>query len=112
MNAPALLEVRDLGRRFDLPRSVPWSRPEPLQALSGVSFSLQAGRSLGIVGESGSGKSTLARLVMALDRPSQGQVLFRGQNLHALARPGCVSCAPISRWCSRTLMVRWTRARR
>jgi len=85
MNAPALLEVRDLGRRFDLPRSVPWSRPEPLQALSGVSFSLQAGRSLGIVGESGSGKSTLARLVMALDRPTQGQVLFRGQNLHALA---------------------------
>lgn len=84
MNTPVLLEVRGLGRRFELPRRVPWSRPGALQALSGVSFTLQAGRSLGIVGESGSGKSTLARLVMALDRPSEGQVLFRGQDLHAL----------------------------
>ena len=84
MTASALLEVRDLGRRFELPRSTPWTRPQALQALSGVSFSLQAGRSLGIVGESGSGKSTLARLVMALDRPTQGQVLFRGQDLHDL----------------------------
>lgn len=83
MSAP-LLEVRQLCRRFDLPRSTPWSKAEGLQALSGVSLNLQAGRSLGVVGESGSGKSTLARLVMALDRPSQGQVLFKGQDLHAM----------------------------
>ena len=84
MNAPALLEARELGRCFELPRSAPWTRPQALQALSGVNFAMQAGRSLGIVGESGSGKSTLARLVMALDAPTQGQVLFRGQDLHAL----------------------------
>ena len=84
MKAPPLLEVRGLGRRFVLPRSTPWSRPQALQALSDVSLQLQAGRSLGIVGESGSGKSTLARLVMALDHPTEGQVLFRGQDLHAL----------------------------
>ena len=79
-----LLEVRELGRRFALPRTTPWAQPEALQALQGVSFTLAAGRSLGVVGESGSGKSTLARLVMALDRPSSGQVLWRGQDLHAL----------------------------
>lgn len=79
-----LLEVRALGRRFALPRATPWARPEALQALQGVDFALAAGRSLGVVGESGSGKSTLARLVMALDRPSSGQVLWRGQDLHAL----------------------------
>ena len=79
-----LLEVRELGRRFALPRATPWARPEALQALQGVNFTLAAGRSLGVVGESGSGKSTLARLVMALDRPSSGQVLWRGQELHAL----------------------------
>ena len=80
----ALLEVRDLGRAFELPRRTLSLRPEHLQALMGVNFRLEAGRSLGVVGESGSGKSTLARLVMALDRPSQGQVLFKGQDLHAL----------------------------
>ena len=80
----ALLQVCDLGRHYELPRRSPWTRPPTLQALSGVSFTLETGRSLGIVGESGSGKSTLARLVMALDTPTQGQVLFRGQDLHAL----------------------------
>jgi peptide/nickel transport system ATP-binding protein len=52
-----------------------------VQALAGVSFTLQAGRSLGVVGESGSGKSTLARLVMALERPPAASVRFDGQDL-------------------------------
>lgn len=87
MSAQALLEVRGLARRFDLPRRAPWSRPEGVQALADVGFRLEAGRSLGVVGESGSGKSTLARLVMALDRPSAGQVLFKGHDVHALPAP-------------------------
>jgi peptide/nickel transport system ATP-binding protein len=45
---------------------------------------LAAGKSVGIVGESGSGKSTLARLVMALEKPTQGKVMFKGQDLNAL----------------------------
>ena len=52
--------------------------------MSDVSFTLEAGKSLGVVGESGSGKSTLARLVMALERPSEGQVLFNGMDLNLL----------------------------
>lgn len=77
-----LLQVRQLGRRFVMPRSAMWAPANSLQALSDVSFSLQPGQSLGIVGESGSGKSTLARLVMALDRPTEGQVLFNGVDVH------------------------------
>ena len=82
--AAPLLEVRHLGKRFDLPRTRLWGPADHLQALSDVSFKLEAGKSLGVVGESGSGKSTLARLVMALDVPSAGQVLMNGVDLHAL----------------------------
>lgn len=77
-----LLEVKHLGRRFALPRTGLFQPAGALQALSDVSFTLQPGKSLGIVGESGSGKSTLARLVMALDTPTEGQVVFTGVNVH------------------------------
>jgi peptide/nickel transport system ATP-binding protein len=81
----ALLEVRDLVKRYKLPRER-LLRPAPVvEALCGVSFTVQAGRSLGIVGESGSGKSTLARLVMALERPSEGSVRLLGRDLNALS---------------------------
>lgn len=83
MTAP-LLQVRDLARTYTLPREKLLQPPPTVQALQGVSFAIAAGRSLGIVGESGSGKSTLARLVMALDRPTAGQVLLDGRDLHAL----------------------------
>jgi peptide/nickel transport system ATP-binding protein len=79
-----LLEVRDLVRHYPLPREKPWGPVPQTLALNGVSFTLSAGRSLGIVGESGSGKSTLARLVMALDQPTSGSVHLLGRDLHGL----------------------------
>ncbi|MPS88221.1 MAG: ATP-binding cassette domain-containing protein [Comamonas sp.] len=79
-----LLRASGLKRAYSRPRTSLWHKPEPLQALRGVSFELPAGQSLGVVGESGSGKSTLARLVMALDRPSEGTVELLGRNLHQL----------------------------
>jgi peptide/nickel transport system ATP-binding protein len=84
--APAqpLLEVQNLGQRYRLPRQHLWTPAPEVQALDGVSFALHAGKSLGVVGESGSGKSTLARVVMALEPPTQGQVLLSGVNLHRL----------------------------
>jgi peptide/nickel transport system ATP-binding protein len=82
MSAPGmsgpLLEVRDLARHFRRRGGQP-----PLKAVDGVSFTIAPGTVLGVVGESGCGKSTLARLVMALDRPSRGQVLFEDQDLFA-----------------------------
>ncbi|MEQ6433745.1 ATP-binding cassette domain-containing protein [Comamonas sp. w2-DMI] len=80
----ALLKVTALQRTYQLPRASLWRPAAQLHALRGVSFALQAGRSLGVVGESGSGKSTLARLVMALDRPTAGSVELMGQDLHRL----------------------------
>ncbi len=84
MRAP-LLQVEHLAQRYRLPRRTPWGEAPQLQALDDVSFTLQAGRNLGVVGASGSGKSTLARLVMALEKPSAGCVRLLGQDLHALA---------------------------
>ncbi|HXE22183.1 MAG TPA: ATP-binding cassette domain-containing protein [Rhodoferax sp.] len=81
-----LLEVRDLVRHYALPRETLFSPPAQVQALNGVSFCVQQGRSLGIVGESGSGKSTIARLVMALDVPTSGSVRLLGRDLQALGR--------------------------
>jgi ABC-type glutathione transport system ATPase component len=81
-----LLQVENLVREYALPREKLFERPGKVQALQGVSFDIEAGRSLGIVGESGSGKSTLARLVMALDVPTSGSVRLLGRDLHALPR--------------------------
>lgn len=83
MSAP-LLQVKDLTREYQMPREKLFGPPPTVKALNGVSFTIEAGRSLGIVGESGSGKSTLARLVMALDKPTAGTVNMLGRDLHTL----------------------------
>ena len=80
----ALLVVDQVTRTYALPREKLWGRPPLVQALQGVSFTLNAGRSLGIVGESGSGKSTLARLVMALEPPTTGRVNILGCDMSTL----------------------------
>ena len=85
-NQAPLLEVHGLAREYAMPREKMFGPVSKVHALNGVSFTIEAGRSLGIVGESGSGKSTLARLVMALDRPDAGSVKLMGRDLHRLPR--------------------------
>ncbi len=55
-----------------------------VQALSGVSTELYEGRLIVLKGRSGSGKTTLLNILGGLDRPDEGQVLFRGKDLHAM----------------------------
>ncbi len=76
----AVLEARGLSRSYAVSRGA-FSRHATIKALSGVSFSLKAGRTLAVVGESGSGKSTLARLLTFIDEPSAGAVLIDGEDL-------------------------------
>ena len=83
MTAPLLL-VNHVTRTYVLPRERLWGKPPVVHALQGVSFTLNAGRSLGVVGESGSGKSTLARIAMALEPPTSGSVQMLGQDLNQL----------------------------
>jgi peptide/nickel transport system ATP-binding protein len=89
MNTPApLLVVDQLVKHYALPRESLFSPARMLEALRGVSLSVQTGRSFGIVGESGSGKSTLARCVMALEEPTGGTVRLEGRDLHAMQGAG------------------------
>jgi ABC-type microcin C transport system duplicated ATPase subunit YejF len=79
-----LLQVEGLARAYRLPRQRLLQAAPVVWALHDISFTLQAGRSLGVVGESGSGKSTLARLVMALEQPTRGSVRLLGRDLNTL----------------------------
>ncbi|QDO96221.1 ATP-binding cassette domain-containing protein [Ferrovibrio terrae] len=81
----ALVELTDIHKTYTLKRATPFSAAQQVFAVNGVSLVVQAGESLGIVGESGCGKSTLARLVMALEKPSQGRMQFAGRDLNTLS---------------------------
>jgi len=71
------LHAKNLVRRYTMRRG--WlGRATELRAVDGVSLTLERGRTLGLVGESGCGKSTTARLVLGLERPDDGHVVFEG----------------------------------
>jgi oligopeptide/dipeptide ABC transporter ATP-binding protein len=82
--AEVLLEAQELSCHFRL--AGPWGRGPLLKAVDRVTFTLNAGETLGLVGESGCGKSTLARLLLALLPPTQGRVYFDGEELTGMGR--------------------------
>ena len=80
-----LLEVEDLVMNFPVKgRGLIQRTVGYVQAVSGVSFYLDPGQTLGLVGESGCGKSTTGRAVLQLHKPTSGSVRFQGQELTAL----------------------------
>jgi peptide/nickel transport system ATP-binding protein/oligopeptide transport system ATP-binding protein len=80
----ALLEVEGLVKHFVADRSV-FGRPTAfVKAVDGVSFRVEAGKTLALVGESGCGKSTVSRLVLRLIEPDAGSIRFEGRDLRAL----------------------------
>jgi oligopeptide/dipeptide ABC transporter ATP-binding protein len=85
MSSP-LLEVRDLVVRFGARRlfSMGWQK-HSIDAVAGVSFSVQAGETFAIVGESGSGKTTLARAILGLLVPHAGEVRFEDRTVDCLS---------------------------
>ncbi len=83
-----LLEARNLTKYFPLRRGLFGSDPGAVRAVDGVSFTIEAGRTLGVVGESGCGKSTTAKLVLKLEEPTAGDILFEGRGLTTLDKDG------------------------
>jgi peptide/nickel transport system ATP-binding protein/oligopeptide transport system ATP-binding protein len=81
MSGAALLEVRGVSKRFVAKRNLLGRAVSHVNAVDGVSFSLEAGQTLALVGESGCGKSTVGRLVLGLIEPTGGDVRISGRSL-------------------------------
>jgi putative ABC transport system ATP-binding protein len=72
-----LLDLRNVHKRYG-------SGDTMVSAVAGVSLTIHAGEFVVVAGPSGSGKTTLLQLIGALDRPSEGEILFEGENLRAM----------------------------
>jgi len=90
-SVPALLQVRELTKDFDVSR--PWlnrmierSPRQLLRAVDHISFEIERGETLSLVGESGCGKSTVARLICGLYAPTDGSIRFDGVDLATITK--------------------------
>lgn len=81
---PPLIEVKDLCTWFPIKKGIFARTAGYVKAVNGVSFTMEAGETLGVVGESGCGKSTLSRTILRLERPHSGSVHFMGQDVFKL----------------------------
>ncbi len=82
MSDTPIIQVKNLKKTFVTGQSGIFGRGEQLiQAVDDVSFSIQKGEILALVGESGCGKSTLALTLMGLEKPTDGQIAFNGDDI-------------------------------
>jgi oligopeptide transport system ATP-binding protein len=81
-----LLEVKDLKKYFPVRKGVFSRMMGWVQAVDGVSFSLNQGETLGLVGESGCGKTTVGRCLLRLIEPTSGEIQFEGKDLLKMDR--------------------------
>jgi oligopeptide/dipeptide ABC transporter ATP-binding protein len=79
-----LVEIRDLVKHFPIHGGWLNRTTNVVQAVSGVSFDIMRGETLGLVGESGSGKTTVGRLLLRLLEPTSGSVRFDGTDITRL----------------------------
>jgi oligopeptide/dipeptide ABC transporter ATP-binding protein len=80
-----ILEVRNLVKYFPVGGGMFGRRAAVVKAVDGVSFSIRRGETLGLVGESGCGKTTTGRVILRLEPPTSGEVIFEGRDMATLS---------------------------
>ncbi|MGH2319322.1 nickel import ATP-binding protein NikE [Planococcus sp. SE5232] len=79
----SLLEVKKVTHAYGSLRSF-WRPQTEAEVLSDVSLSIEQGTCMGLIGTSGAGKSTLGKVILGLEKPKKGQVLFQGEDLYTM----------------------------
>ena len=80
-----LLEIRDLKKHFPVTQGLIFQKTIGLvKAVDGVSYTIGAGETVGLVGESGCGKTTTMKMILMLEKPTSGAIIFKGQDLQSL----------------------------
>ncbi|USK86192.1 nickel import ATP-binding protein NikE [Peribacillus asahii] len=77
----SLLQVKEVTHSYGSHKLFKW-KDSPKQVLKNISLSIEEGTCLGLLGTSGAGKSTLGKIILGLEQPQQGQVLFQGHNIY------------------------------
>jgi oligopeptide/dipeptide ABC transporter ATP-binding protein len=80
-NAWPLLEARNIVKHFPIRGGVFMKQTAAVKAVDGVSLAIRGGETLGLVGESGCGKTTFGRVILRLEEPTSGDVLFQGRSI-------------------------------
>ena len=81
---PPIVEVKEVKKLYPVRRDFFGRARELLKALGGVSLKIYPAETVGVIGESGCGKSTLGKVILDLEKPTEGEVLFKGKSLKEL----------------------------
>ena len=79
--ADTLLKVNNLKKYFPVTKGLLQKTTGYIKAVESVSFEIKSGKTLGLVGESGCGKTTTGNLIMSLEKPTSGNIYFKGQEV-------------------------------
>lgn len=82
----SLLQVKEVTHSYGSRTFFNW-KDHSKTVLSDISFSIEDGTCLGLLGSSGAGKSTLGKVILGLERPQNGQILFQGHDIYTADKP-------------------------